>query len=196
MAQALSDNVAGHRAKYEHLVKHMDIAEAKNLFVGGGDPVWTGFMELEIIRTARPLKGADIVDVGCGIGRLTQHLVHEPIASYLNEEILEYFQEARRILRHGGTAIFSFLDLANKTQLASFIEHTKVHRQGHGDLLTYTTQETLTILGDAAGFTNISFVDGTEELFQVSEGVTSPLISRAQIQQTFKIGQSVCFLRT
>lgn len=247
LPKAITDNVAGHRAKYEHLIKHLPLAEAKNSFVGGGDPIMTGFKHLGVIRTVRLLKGADIVDVGCGIGRLVQHLIYEPISSYLgldiieeimdearkiaegnerftfaiseqckipkpnksadivvgfslithllNEEIFDYFQEARRVLRNDGTAIFSFLDLANKNTHARFIKHAGAHRHGHGDLLMFTTREILRILGNTAGFNTITFVDDTDEPFHTSPGTTSPLIPLDKIPQTFTLRQAVCFLR-
>jgi SAM-dependent methyltransferase len=244
LTQAITDNVAGHRVRYEHLIKHMPLAEAKNVFVGGGDSIVTGFIELEITRTVRSLKGADVVDVGCGIGRLTQHLINEPISSYLgldvveevldearkiaarderfnfaipehckipkedksadivvgfslithllNEEVLRYFQEARRVLRSGGTAIFSFMDLANENHRALFVDYAA--RSSIGDLMVFTTRETLNILGECAGFKNLTFVDGTSEPF-TSSGVVSPLMPREQIPKTIALGQSICFLR-
>ncbi|MBB6407656.1 class I SAM-dependent methyltransferase [Mesorhizobium sangaii] len=206
-----TDNVAGHRAKYEHLTSHMPLAEAKKLFVGGGDPDLIGRRELDIVESVRPVAGADIIDVGCGIGRLTRHLVNEPISSYLgldiieeildearkiatanarfsfavpkqciipaaddtadlvvgfslithllNEEIMEYLWETRRVLREGGIAIFSFLDLTNEEHRASFAGHARQHRHGHGDLLTFTTRETVSILGGLAGFRSVRFLD-------------------------------------
>jgi SAM-dependent methyltransferase len=223
MAQAATDNVAGHRAKYDHLVSYMPLDEAKNLFVGGGDPIQTGKRELDVIKSVMSIDGADIVDIGCGIGRLTRHLLDAPISSYLgldiieevldearkltvddtrfsfavpenckiptddktadlvvgfslithllNEEILEYFWEARRVLRDGGTAVFSFMDLADETHRRNFEQHARQHRHGHGDLLTYTTQETLSILGSLAGFSDVRFADSSA------------------------VGQSICILR-
>jgi hypothetical protein len=65
----------------------------------------------------------------------------------LNEEILEYFYEARRVLRNSAAAVFSFPDLGNKTHRAQFVEGTKYHRQIHSNLPTFTTREIRTPCG-------------------------------------------------
>jgi 2-polyprenyl-3-methyl-5-hydroxy-6-metoxy-1,4-benzoquinol methylase len=83
MSKALADNVAGHRMKYDILTASLSPDEAGAVYVGGGDPVVTGYKELEIIRSFRSIHNASIIDIGCGIGRLTQHLVHiDPFAHH------------------------------------------------------------------------------------------------------------------
>jgi SAM-dependent methyltransferase len=246
LPQAFLDNVAGHRAKWLTLNERLPANEAKNLYVGGGDPLLMGFMELEVLRSTRPLDGADIIDIGCGIGRLTRHLLHEPIKSYLgldiieevlaearsvaaddrrfhfapshqcripttdssadfvvgfslithllNEEIFEYLQDARRVLRSGGHAVFSFFDLNNNTHRQNFVKHSSRHRHGDGDLLVFTTRETLAMLANLAGFKQTRFRDGTEESLPYS-GIGSSLIPPEQIPQRIALGQSVMFLQ-
>jgi SAM-dependent methyltransferase len=106
MSTALSDNLAGHRAKYDHLARNLAADEVGRTYVGPGDPVLVGYTELEVIRAHCSLSGA-VVDVGCGIGRLTQHLVDEPIASYLGLDIIpEILEEARATA--AGDARFRF----------------------------------------------------------------------------------------
>lgn len=95
MTKAISDNVAGHRSKYEHLRKHLSPDKVGESYVGGGDPVLVGFVELEYIRRVREIDNLDIIDVGCGIGRLARVLAFEPIKSYLGLDIIE------EILREG-----------------------------------------------------------------------------------------------
>jgi SAM-dependent methyltransferase len=96
MAEArVENNVAGHRAKYDHLMQHMPAKEAGETYVGGGDPIVTGFHELETLRSLADLSDAVVVDVGCGIGRLTQHLVDEPIRRYFGIDVIpEVLQQA------------------------------------------------------------------------------------------------------
>ncbi len=81
-------NVEGHRSKYEMLKRSLPPEEVGKTFVGGGDPVQIGFIELEVIRRFKPLEGASVVDIGCGIGRLTQHMLHENISTYLGIDII------------------------------------------------------------------------------------------------------------
>ena len=69
--EASTNNVAGHRAKYETLSATLSKEEIGPMFVGGGDVVITGFNELELIRKYKRLEGASVIDIGCGIGRLT-----------------------------------------------------------------------------------------------------------------------------
>lgn len=88
MVAAISDNVGGHRAKYDHLARHLPASEVGREFVGGGDPVAVGYTELETIRLFCSLSDIAVVDIGCGIGRLGQHLVREPIKSYLGLDII------------------------------------------------------------------------------------------------------------
>jgi SAM-dependent methyltransferase len=107
MSTALSDNIAGHRAKYDHLARNLAADEVGRTYVGPGDPVLVGHSELETVRAHCSLAGAAVVDVGCGIGRLTQHLIGEPIASYLGLDIIpEILDEA--IAKSAGDARFRF----------------------------------------------------------------------------------------
>jgi SAM-dependent methyltransferase len=176
---ACLDNLTGHRAKYEYLKANLPREEVGGQFVGGGPALAIGFIELEIIRHFTDLKGAFVVDIGCGIGRLTRHLVHEDIVGYLgidvipevmreaidsvhgdprfafglgencrisredascdvvvgfsvithllDEEAYEYFVEAKRVLKPGGIAVFSFLDFGSPAHADSFFAHAAMH---------------------------------------------------------------------
>jgi len=73
MTAALTANVAGHRAKYETLKASMPNEEV-GAFVGGGDPVLVGFLEMQVLRSLKNLTGASVLDIGWGIGRLTKYL--------------------------------------------------------------------------------------------------------------------------
>jgi hypothetical protein len=52
--EASTNNVAGHRAKYELLNASLPKEEVGSVFVGGGDAVLTGYNELELIRKFLP----------------------------------------------------------------------------------------------------------------------------------------------
>jgi SAM-dependent methyltransferase len=236
------DNVAGHRARYEYLKANLPREEIGVQFVGGGDPAGIGFIELEIIRHFRDLKGAFVVDIGCGIGRLTRHLVHEDIAGYLgidiipevmreaidsvhgdarfafalgencripredascdvvvgfsvithllDEEAFDYFVEARRVLKPGGIAVFSFLDFVAHAD--SFFAHAAMHRSGQGDLLKFTTKEVLSLFAERAGFSRCAFIDPSESI--PASGRGSRLIAADQMPAALSLGQSLCIM--
>jgi len=242
--EASTNNVAGHRAKYDYLDKSLSKEEVGRTFVGGGDAVLMGFFELETIRNFKQLKGSGIVDVGCGIGRLTKYLLEENVGQYLGidiipeilhdaieaakghpnfkfaigenckipthndsfdvvcgfslithlleEEIFEYFLEARRVLRSNGVAVFSFLDFENPNHQALFFTHARNHRHGHGDLLKFMTKSVLRIFATEAGFSATSFLEnGTAD---ISVNGRSSLIDGRAAPRNLAIGQSVCVM--
>lgn len=239
--EASTNNVAGHRAKYDLLNKSLPKEEVGRTFVGGGDAVLTGFFELETIRNFKQLKGSDIVDVGCGIGRLTKYLLEENVGQYLGidiipeilqdaievakghpnfnfaigenckipapdasfdvicgfslithlleEEIFEYFLEARRVLRSDGVAVFSFVDFENPHHQTLFFRHARHHRHGHGDLLKFVTKSVLRIFAKEAGFSATTFLEnGVADVG--GNGRSSLIDGRRAPRQT--MGQSVC----
>jgi hypothetical protein len=96
MPNPLLDNIAGHRAKYELTKAGHPPDQVGLLYVGGGDPILTGYVEIEQIKHFVPnLSGAAVVDIGCGIGRLARHMLYEDIGSYLGTDIIpEIMQEA------------------------------------------------------------------------------------------------------
>ena len=244
MSSPSTDNLRGHRAKYEALTASHPPDVAANEFVGGGDPIHTGYVELELVRRFKAIEGAAIVDIGCGIGRLTRHLRHEPIASYLgidiipeimqaavdgaegderfrfaigeqcriaqgdatadvvaafsvithllDEECFEYFLEARRVLRPGGVALFSFLDFESPIHRPMFFAHARQQRLGHGDLLKFTTFGVLREFAVEAGFSRVDHVPGGEAI--KTSGRTSPVMAPEKIPQTVALGQSLCVM--
>ena len=87
--ESSTNNLAGHRAKYDHLRSTIAQEDVGPAFVGGGDAHMTGYHELETLRNQKNLKGAYIVDVGCWIGRLTKYLLRENIGEYLGIDIIQ-----------------------------------------------------------------------------------------------------------
>ncbi|WP_447361603.1 class I SAM-dependent methyltransferase [Burkholderia vietnamiensis] len=245
MPKALIDNVAGHKSKYEILAAHLPADQVGAAFVGATDPILTGFHELELIRRYKDVQGSFVVDIGCGIGRLTRHMLHENVAGYLgidvvpqilqeaidvangnekfrfdiakecripqgeasadivvafsvithliDEEVFEYFAEARRVLRSGGMAIFSFLDFLNPVHRESFFRHARQHRHGHGDMLKFTTADVLRLFAEHLEFSSVEFIDGSQPM--PISGVPSNLLDVKSTAQTFCTGQSACILR-
>jgi SAM-dependent methyltransferase len=88
MPSSQTDSVSGHQSRYDHLNAHLPAAEVGPVFVGGGEPIWMGYIEAEVIRSYASLSGASIVDVGCGIGRLARHLMLADIESYLGIDVV------------------------------------------------------------------------------------------------------------
>lgn len=90
------ENLAGHEQRFHALRAAKPDHEADNLYVGGGDPIHIGYREKELISRHRPLEGAFVVDVGCGIGRLTRYVAREPVRGYLGTDIMpEILSRAR-----------------------------------------------------------------------------------------------------
>jgi SAM-dependent methyltransferase len=93
-----TDNVRGHRARLERLMRGQPREAALEQYVGGGARYSIGHREKEAIAKHRDLQGAYILDIGCGIGRLTQALIEEPIRCYLGTDIIsEVLDEARAV---------------------------------------------------------------------------------------------------
>lgn len=245
MPKAFTDNVVGHKSKYEVLAAHLPADQVGAAFVGASDPILTGFHEIEYIRRYANLSGACVVDIGCGIGRLTRHMLHEEISGYLgidvvpqilqeaidlakedprfrfdianecripqeddtadivvafsvithliDEEVFEYFAEAKRVLKPGGLAIFSFLDFQNAGHRNAFFRHARQHRHGHGDMLKFTTPDVLKLFAEHLEFTSVEFVDGAHKM--PISNTPSKLLDIATTQKTFSTGQSTCILR-
>lgn len=245
MPKAFTDNVVGHKSKYDVLAAHLPADQVGAAFVGATDPILTGFHELEFIRRYAKVPGSSVVDIGCGIGRLTRHMLHENVSSYLgidvvpqilqeaidmaqsnsrfkfeiakdckipqedgtadivvafsvithliDEEVFEYFAEAKRVLKPGGVAIFSFLDFMNDGHRESFFRHAGQHRFGHGDMLKFTTADVLAKFCEHLGFSSVEFVDGHLQM-PISQ-TPSVLLDVKTTNQTFGMGQSACVFR-
>lgn len=244
MTQAISDNVAGHRTKYEHLKKHLGAEKVGQRYVGGGEPAIIGFIELEFIRRFREVDNLDIIDIGCGIGRLARVLAHEPIKSYLgldiieeilkegidsvhgdsrfafdiikdckiqrpsnsadlvvgfslithlmDEETFEYFVESRRVLRLGGTAIFSFFDILYPPHQEKFVTYSQNHRSGHGDILKFTAKPVLEFFAHKAGFSKVEFIDSQDRV--PASGRVNKLTETLDLPSHIEMAQSGCIL--
>jgi 2-polyprenyl-3-methyl-5-hydroxy-6-metoxy-1,4-benzoquinol methylase len=72
-------------AKYEVLSAQLTVDQVGAAFVGrtdpilmGFDPILMGFYELELIRPYANIPNASVVDIDCGIGRLTRHMREQP----------------------------------------------------------------------------------------------------------------------
>ena len=101
MTSALGDNVAGHRSKYEMLKNSLPAEDVGWQFVGGGDPFWTGYYEIEMIRRVKDLEGSSVVDIGCGIGRLAKHVMHEKVSAYLGIDIIQEIMDEAIFVTEG-----------------------------------------------------------------------------------------------
>jgi SAM-dependent methyltransferase len=236
-----SNNIAGHRKRFEDLKARKPEEEAANLFVGGGDPIHIGYREKELISRHIPLNGAYVVDVGCGIGRLTQYVAKEAVVGYLgidivpeilasareraggrqdfrfeiveeckipledevasivcgfslithllDEEVFAYFREARRVMKIGGIAVFSFHDFVHSR--AKFVK-SQANRATRHDLLKFFEKSTLSMFADENGFDVVEFIDGGADVPAREKGT---LLDGRPAPKSISIGQSVIFMR-
>jgi SAM-dependent methyltransferase len=235
-----TNNIVGHRKRFEDL-NARNPKEATNLFVGGGDPIHIGYREKELILRHHSLKGAYVVDLGCGIGRLTQYVAKEAVSGYLgtdivpeilararesaggrqdfrfeiveeckiplederasivcgfslithllDEEVFAYFREARRVMKTGGTAVFSFLDFVRDR--AKFVQFAS-NRGRRFDVLKYFEKSTLTMFADENGFDVVEFIDGGADVPAREKGT---LLDGRPSPKSISLGQSVIFMR-
>jgi SAM-dependent methyltransferase len=237
-----TNNIAGHRKRFEDLNARKPEGEAANLFVGGGDPIHIGYREKELISRHSPLNGAYVVDIGCGIGRLTQYVAKEAVDGYLgtdivpeilararesaggrqdfrfkivkeckiplederasivcgfslithllDEEVFAYFREARRVMKTGGIAVFSFLDFVHDR--AMFVQFQS-NRGARPDVLKFFEKSTLTMFADENGFDVVEFMDGGADAPARAKGM---LLDGRPAPKSISIGQSVIFMRS
>ncbi len=114
---ASSDNVAGHEARLKKLTSTLPPDKVASAYVGGGaeyDPVPIGWVEEEVLRRHAELDGANVADVGCGVGRLTRYMLEAGVKSYLGIDILDpILDEARKVA--AGRPEFRFENVRNFT---------------------------------------------------------------------------------
>jgi SAM-dependent methyltransferase len=137
-----------------------------------------------IVEEAKIPTEDSTFDIVCGFSLIT-HL--------LDEEIFEYFLETRRVLRPGGVAVFSFLDLDVPHFREMFFMHAKGHRRGHGDLLRFSTRPALKHFADGAGFTSAAFFDGNEIV--LSNAHRKMLIDGRVAPDGDYLRQSICMMQ-
>jgi SAM-dependent methyltransferase len=99
-------NIKGHRALWDDLQRNLPREDALQAYVGSGKgrqgtALTIGWSEREAISHLHDLDGASIVDIGCGIGRLTRYLVDQPIRHYLGIDIVEDIVEEARATAAG-----------------------------------------------------------------------------------------------
>lgn len=108
-----TNNIAGHRAFLESLLRAKPRDQALTEYVGLAD-LSIGHREKEAIARHHDLDNAYVVDIGCGIGRLTAFMPEEPIRKYLGTDILpEVLDEARR--KANGDPRFGFQPVTTMT---------------------------------------------------------------------------------
>lgn len=107
-------NIQGHRARLKGLLNSRPRQAALEAYVGGGARYSIGHREKEAIAKHHELENAYVIDIGCGIGRLTQSLMGEPIRRYLGTDIIsEIMDEARALVP--ADSRFSFSQVSSLT---------------------------------------------------------------------------------
>lgn len=238
-----ANNVAGHRARFEHFKKTLPPDELGPRYVGGGDVHYIGYMEREVIARHASFEGASVVDVGCGIGRLTRYLKPEPIRSYLgidvvteileeaarsvdhdprfsfamatqcripapdkstdivcgfslithllDEQVYEYFTEAKRVLKPGGLLALSFLDFSWPVHQGWFLAFVKKHSTHH-DVLKFLERDTIRFFAKSAGLQIVEF--GDPDMLITAKGSSTTLNGVTQ-KTSFPFGQALVWMR-
>ncbi len=106
----IPNNQRGHQERLSYVSKLVSQEEVKARFVGGSthDIHWVGHLEKHVLEQYKTLKGANVVDIGCGIGRLTRYLLGEELSSYVGTDVVqEIMVDAEEIARDNSN--FSFL---------------------------------------------------------------------------------------
>lgn len=98
-----TSNIRAHRDRLEGLLSARPRQAALEAYVGGGNRYSIGHREKEALAKHCDLANAYVIDIGCGIGRLTQSLIGEPISRYLGTDILSEPMDEARALVPGDT---------------------------------------------------------------------------------------------
>jgi SAM-dependent methyltransferase len=239
-----ANNVAGHRERYAELGKTLAGVALDEKYVGGGDVHNIGFMERTIVARHRSLEGASVVDIGCGIGRLTRYLVHEKLGEYLgldvvpevlasaralakgapnfrfetvdrcaipaadasadivcgfsvithllDEQVFDYFREARRVLRPGGSVVFSYLDFGFPGHQKRFLAFAKDHA-ARSDVLKFLERSTLRFFAESVGLKVVEIIAPNEPV-ALPAGSTLLNGKPGPNGKSFMFGQALIYL--
>lgn len=240
-------NLTGHRARYDFLRKKLPPDKVGFAYVGGGDkidPALVGFIEEELIRRHHALDDAHVVDLGCGVGRLTRYLVDSPVRSYLgidiipeiladaekvgvarptfrfaltdscsipeqdgkadiicgfslithllDEETFVYFQESARVLKRGGTAVFSFLDFSHPRHQSQFTKYAASYKSQR-DLLKFFEKSTLGTFAKLVDLEVIDMLDAGQSF--LTSGARATMLNGDVAPRSTSNGQSTLYMR-
>jgi hypothetical protein len=121
-------------------------------------------------------------------------VAYSVITHLIDEQIFEYFVEAKRVLKSSGIAIFSFLDLLNPPQTEAFFEHAAVYHQGHGDLLKFMTKDVLSLFAKRVGMSDVEFLDNAQRV--PTSGKRTKAMEGYKDYPAVIVEQSLCVMRS
>jgi len=125
-------------------------------------------------------------DMVCFFSVLT-HLLHEQ--SYL------YLEEAKRVLKPGGTIVFSFLEFRLPSHWAAFDATVRDERLGNEHPLNvFIERDAIKAWAQMLNLEVIHVIDGIDAFVPLPQPVV--LDSGEVISGTGRLGQSICVLRT
>ena len=111
----------------------------------------------------------------------------------LPEESYVYLEEAHRVLKPGGKAVFSFLEHASAASKPVFDANLKWVRERHvaGHLNTFLHRADLRVWAERIGFEVAALHLGESRFIEVDAECATPAVSEG----LYALGQSVCVLR-
>ena len=111
----------------------------------------------------------------------------------LPEESYVYLEEAHRVLKPGGKAVFSFLEHASAPSRPVFDANLAWVRERHmaGHLNTFLHRADLRLWAERIGFEVAALHLGESRFIEVGAGSATPAVAEG----LYALGQSVCVLR-
>ena len=236
------DHLGAYTAHVDDLKRKGDYDAAIQASIGG-EFLAMGVIMRELLVLHGLQKDANVVDVGCGAGRLAKPLsgyltgryvgfdIVSELVDYartqtarpdwrfavstglgidapdesadvvcffsvfthlLHEESYSYLSEAKRVLKPGGTVVFSFLEFAIPSHWLVFeLNVAQVGQSRHHD--QFMSRDGITKWAQELGFEIEALHDGDKAYIPIPEPIT--MDSGQKFEDFATLGQSVCVLR-
>ena len=111
----------------------------------------------------------------------------------LHEETFLYLEEAKRVLKHDGTVVFSFLDFEVADHWPVFENNIKNTQRHFEHLNMFIGRDAINCWADRLGFSIVGIWKGDEPHIPLSEDIITD--EGTKMESMGWLGQSVCVLR-